>query len=226
MTAYGGEEDEHAGEQFYTENIRIFIHAFFNEKFTGSLGLKWLVDEHPLDEQIKLYTNFCRQNLDNITAYYNRCMDISNSLTDDIKQLFDATLLLQASIHYYCTRGVIAFGNGYEKYQNDNLKEAFITFGDSANEFYTADELMRNSEYGVWESFYFNECFADIKHTAYMLEKMMGYVRERGDNARHDKWYRDAVYEPADRRILTLLVDDNHMTDKELYNAFKKRDNK
>ena len=61
----------------------------------------------------------------------------------------------------------------------------------------------------------------DIKHTAYMIKKMMGFVREKGDNARHDKWYREAVYLPEDRGVLTLLVNDNHMTDWELYEAFK-----
>lgn len=224
MLAYGSEEDEHAGEQFYAENIRLLVHSFFNEKFSGTPGLRWLVGEHPLDEQVRLYTDFCRKNLDNITDFYNRCLNISNSLDGDIKKLFDTTLLLQVSIHYYCTRGVIAFGDGYAKYIDGNLKDAFIMFGDSSKEFYAAAKLMRDAEYGLWKGFYFNDCFADIKHTAYMVEKMMGYVRERGDNARHDKWYRDAVYAPEDRRVMTLLVDDNHMTDWELYDAIKKKE--
>lgn len=226
MLAYGSEEDEHAGEQFYTENTRLLIHTFFNGRFNGTPGLKWLMGEHTLDEQIDIYADFCRQNLDNITKFYNRCLEISNLLDGDMKQLFDTTLVLQAAIHYYCTRGVIAFGDGYAKYLNGNFKSAFITLGDSSKEFYTAAKLMRDSEYDVWNGFYFNDCFADVKHTAYMVEKMMGYVRERGDNARHDKWYRDAVYAPEDRRVMTLLVDDNHMTDWELYEAFKKGENK
>ncbi|MDO5399076.1 MAG: glycosyl hydrolase 115 family protein, partial [bacterium] len=48
MPAYGFEEDEHAGEQFYTENVRLLVHSFFNEKFSGTPGLKWLTGEHPL----------------------------------------------------------------------------------------------------------------------------------------------------------------------------------
>lgn len=222
MPAYGHKEDEHAGEQFYTENIRLLVHSVFNERFKGTPGLKWLVGEHTLDEQTALYTDFCRKNLDNITEFYNRCLNISNSLYGDIKELFDATLFLQVSIHYYCTRGVIYFGNGYSKYREGSMKDAFVTLGDSSREFYAAAELMRSSEYGVWKGFYFNDCFADVKHTAYMVEKLMGYVRERGDNARHDKWYRDTVYAPEDRRVLTLLVDDNHMTDRELYEAMKR----
>lgn len=224
MIAYGSEEDEYAGEQFYTENVRLLIHSFFNGKANGTPGLKWLIKECPLDEQVRMYTDFSRRNLDNITDFYKKCTGISNSLKGDMKRLFDATVFMQVSIHYYCTIGVIAFGDGYSEYIKGNYKKAFLKMGDSAKAFYTADNRMRSSEYGVWEGFYFNDCFADIKHTGYMLEKMMGYVRERGDNARHDKWYRDAVYAPEDREVRTLLVNDNHMSDRELYEAFKEKE--
>lgn len=224
MIAYGNEEDEHAGEQFYTENIRLLVHAFFNDKKQGTPGLRWLTGEHPLNEQIQLYTDFCRRNVNHINAFYHRCARISDSLNGDIKRLFDATLFLQVSIHYYCANGVVAFGDGFKAYARDDFKRAFIKFGDTAQAFYTADQLMRDAEYGVWNNFYFNECFADIKHTGYMAEKMMGYARERGDNARHDSWYRDVIYAPEDRKVLTLLVNDNHMTDRELYEAYKKRE--
>lgn len=81
---------------------------------------------------------------------------------------------------------------------------------------------MRKSEYGVWKDFYFNDCFADVKHTAYMLRKMMGIVREYGDSDYHDKWYRKYCYDRADRNVYLLMVLDNHMTDDELYKVMKK----
>ena len=226
MIAYGSEEDEHAGEQFYTENVRVLIHAFFNGRFDGTTGLKWLVGEHTLSEQVQLFADFCRKNLDNITSFYNRCLEISDTLNDDEKRLFDATLLLSAAIHYYCTLGTIAFADGYAEYENGNFKTAFIKTGNASEYFDKANAAMRESEYGVWNGFYFNDCFADIKHTAYMLRKFMGYIREHGDNARHDRWYRDATYAPEDKGILTQLVLDNHFTDWELYKAFKKGENK
>lgn len=220
MASYGAYEDEHAGEQFYTENVRLLVHSFFNESWNGTPGLKWLVGEHPLDVQVQMFADLCRGNLDSINKFYRHCLNISNSLNGEEKSLFDATLLLHAAIHYHCTAGSVSFGEGYEEYRKGNLLDSFMKLGSSAEAFDTAQQLMRNSEYGVWTGFYFNDCFADIKHTAYMVEKMMGYVRERGDNARHDKWYRDAVYSPEDIRIFTQLVEDNHMTDRELYKAY------
>lgn len=180
MLSYGSNEDEHAGEQFYTENIRIFVHAFFNNETDGTPAVRWLVRDLPLNEQIKSYCSFCRNNLSKIQAFYQQCIDISDSLEGDNKNLFDSTILLHASIHYYCTKGVVLFDDGYTAYINEDFKESFMCFGNSAEQFYKADSVMRDSEYGVWKGFYFNDCFADIKHTAYMIKKMMGFVRERG----------------------------------------------
>ena len=56
----------------------------------------------------------------------------------------------------------------------------------------------------------------------YMARKVMGVIREFGDNIRHDKWYRETMYAPEDREVMLLLVLDNHMTDEELYKAMQR----
>ncbi len=220
MLPYGSEEDEHAGEQFYTENVRILTHAAITGK--TPTGLNWLLGEGlTLDEQVEKFAAMCKNNLVSISGFYKKCAAVSASLAGEEKRLFDATLFLHASIHYFCTLGVVEFANGYREYAAGNMKEAFMLLGYGAEHFDSANAVMRNSEYGVWDGFYFNDCFADLKHTAYMLKKLMGLARERGDNARHDIWYREAVYAPEDRKVFTLLVNDNHMTDWELFEAMK-----
>lgn len=54
-----------------------------------------------------------------------------------------------------------------------------------------------------------------------MIRKLMGTVREYGDNIRRDSWYRELLYKPEDRQIFTQLVLDNHMTDEELWNVME-----
>ena len=56
-----------------------------------------------------------------------------------------------------------------------------------------------------------------------MLQKLMGVIWEPGDDSSHSRWYRDAVFPPKDRQIRTLLVYDNHMTDWELYQAYRRQ---
>lgn len=223
MAPYGKEEDEHAGEQFYTEHIRIIINAAYKGLDTIH-GLSWITGERNAREQVKAYADIVRNNLDNITAFYERCLCVSEKLSGEEKRLFDATMLLHVTLIYLSSEGVCVFGDGYEYYADEDYKNAFMRFGKCAELFNKANETLRGSEYGVWEGFYFNDCFADFKHTAYMAKKMMGLARERGDSASHVRWYRDAVYAPRDRKIMTLLVNDNHMTDWELYEAFKKKE--
>ena len=219
MTPFGTHEDEHAGEQFYTELIRIITNAVYKNLDTVP-GLDWISGKKPIREQVKAYADIVKNNVGDLTAFYIRCKKVSDTLSGETKQLFDATMLLHMTLLYLAATGVCLFGVGFESFSDGDYKNAFMSFGKCAELFKKANDTMRQSEYGVWEGFYFNDCFADFKHTAYMAEKMMSMARERGDSASHVRWYRDAVYAPQDRKIMTLLVNDNHMTDWELYHAF------
>lgn len=220
--AYGSEEDEHAGEQFYNENVRIFAQHALTQK-PSFTGIGWFTDAKTLPEQIEVYSAKVAQGLASLEAYYKKCMEVSGSLDGETGRLFDSTILLQAKIQYFCAKGAVMFGEAYKLYAAKDWLNAFMALGDCASVYEFVNDEMRNSEYDVWKGFYFNECFADVKHTAYMLWKLMGMAREYGDNARHDKWYRLACYAPEDRGVLTLLVTDNHMEDRALYEAFKKQ---
>ena len=222
IPAYGKAEDEHTGEQFYNENVRYMVNQYIRDRSKPTGNLSWLAGMAPLLEQAEVFSGVCESGIDKLEAYYNRCLDAAETFSGDEKELFSATVLLHARIHYFCAKGMIEFVKGLSAAISDDWKRAFLTLGGSADLYRAADNAMRAAEYGVWNGFYYNECFADVKYTAYMIEKLMGIVREIGDNSRHDLWYREAVYAPEDRKVMTLLVNDNHMTDRELYEAFKR----
>lgn len=225
--AYGENDDEHAGEQFYNENIRILIHHLFCHRFDSTEGIaafRWLTGDAPLKEQLAILFGICHAGEEKMEAYYAQCQRVSAALSGAVKMLFDDTVLLQAGIHTYCLRGMLMCEKACHHYFEKDYLNAFLDFGRSAKLYEQANQLMRDSEHGIWNGFYYNDCFADIKHTAYMLRKMMGFVRELGDNARHDKWYREAVYAAEDMQIMTQLVTDNHLTDDELWEAFMRRE--
>lgn len=223
MAAYGKEDDEHCGEQFYNENVRTIASCYVRREKEGTAKLKWLTGDLKLNEQAKIFGAICESGQDKLNSYLKLCADTSASLNGDTKILFDATVLLHANIYAGCVNGAVLFIKGYEAAEDKDYLKAFMLLGYAAKRYEEVQTILRSSEYGVWNGFYYNECFADIKHTAYMIRKMMGVVRELGDNTRHDKWYRLAVYAPEDRNIMTLLVNDNHMTDDELFEAFEKK---
>ncbi len=221
MPAYGKNSDEHAGEQFYTENTRIIAHNLIIGNRGKVKQLEWIAGNGTFFEQTERICGICRKSFNKIEAYFEYCGKTSGKLAGNVKRLFDTTLFLQVKIHYYCAKGMIAIGYAVAEFEKGNYKKAFVYAGDSAEQFSTAQKEMRESEIGIWDGFYYNDCFADIKHSAYLMRKAMGYIREVGDNVRHDKWYRDIMYAPEDRDVMLLLVTDNHMTDEELYQAIR-----
>jgi len=231
MIPYGSNEDEHMGEQYYTENARILAYQFLVDRENGSKSLHWIVGEGSLSEQVKKVCAICEQGFDKLKEYYFSCKKELEHLNVEAKdeksknkcELYKALLLMQTEVHYFSAKGLITFGKAFAAYEQQDYRKAFVLFGDSANAYEEADRLMRSAEYGVWEDFYLNDCFADMKHSAYMIRKVMGIVRELGDNVRHDKWYRDYCYAEEDKGVFLQLVLDNHMTDEELYEVMKDR---
>lgn len=225
MIPYGENEDDHMGEQYYTENLRIIVNQFLVDKTGNAESLYWIAGDGTLYEQVKQVCGLCRKGIGRLKEFYCDCKNVSDGLINEEKRLFDTTLLLQTSIHYFCAKGVVLFGDAYDAYMEKDYKNAFLLFGMSSEWFDAADEKMRTAEGreddGVWKDFYFNDCFADVKHTAYMIRKIMGVMRELGDNVRHDAWYHEYCYAKEDQKVFLLLVTDNHMTDWEIYQVMK-----
>ena len=61
-----------------------------------------------------------------------------------------------------------------------------------------------------------------MKETAYLLRRVMSYVRILGDGPYFYGWQREVIYPPEDRRVVLLTNFENHMTDEALYQAMKK----
>lgn len=222
MLSYGEHEDEHAGEQFYTENVRILANQIIVDSTRNCKALRWFTGDVTLAEQAEKLCGTCRRGLSGLQSLFAQCERVSAGIKNrEAGNLFDATVLLQAYLHAECAKGTVIFGEGYAAFRQKDYEKAFVLLGNAAECFDRARAKMRDAEYGVWGNFYFNDCFADVAHTAYMVRKLMGYVREFGDNGRHDAWYRKYCMPREDQGVFLQLVLDNHMEDWELYLAMR-----
>ncbi len=207
---FGPEPDQRAGEQFYCELPRLIVHQFFLDRLSPAPGLRWLTDAGTLSEQAKYFAGLCKKALPALEALWQKCREAGGE-----------PIALQAHLQLLGARAGVKLGEGFAYFENSDYLHAFMSFGDAAQLFLDADDALRSSESGIFTGFYQNDCFADYKHTAFMLQKLMGYIRELGDSPAHDRWYRLAYMSNRDRPIRVLLVEDNHPTDWELYNKFK-----
>ena len=203
------------GELYYTENVRMFCHQILVDKNNPAKGLCKIEEIGALAAQIQEFGETCRQQKEELEKLCVVCTVTENN--SPRKLLISATIGLHIKLHQTCRRAARVFTRGYESLLEGDYEKAFLRFGDSAVWFDKGVALLRGAEYGVWKDFYANDSITDIRHTAYMVRKVMGLVRELGDNPKHDAWYK--------KYCLTedMIAAENHKTDSELYEAMKKR---
>lgn len=214
-------ENESAGELFYTENVRLFCHQLLVDKNKPAKDLCMLEDATTLSKQIQTFGEVCRQQKEELEKLCLACTVTENGLQQ--KALLSATIGLHIKLHQTCRRAARCFARGYESLAEGDYERAFLRFGDSAVWFDKGDALLRGAEYGVWKNFYANDCITDMKHTSYMVRKVMGCVRELGDNPKHDNWYKKYCLSAEEQEVAGTTVAENHKTDFELYEAMKKQ---
>ena len=215
------EKGESVGELFYTENVRLFCHQLLTDKNQPVMGLCKLDELYSLTSQIQSFGEICKQQKEELEKLCLACTVTENALQQ--KPLLSSTIGLHIKLHQTCRRASRVFARGYESLLEGDYERAFLRFGDSAVWFDKGEALMRGAEYGVWKDFYANDCITDIKHTAYMVRKVMGYVRELGDSPKHDAWYQKYCLSAEEQEVKRNHIPENHKTDFELYEAMKKR---
>lgn len=221
---FGPHEDEHAGEQFYNYTTRILAHYWLKGQVSNSAKeLQWSTGDKTFEEQIKWYSKKCIEGREKFNSLYEKCTQVYNDLKDYAKTLFEESIYLQVKMHLYCLIGAVEFCKAYEMFMRNEYEKSFYLMGKARESYETANNEMRQSEKGIWKGFYENDCFSDMKYTAYVLKHLMFYIRNMGDGPHFYEWQRKFTYKEEDRRIVLLTNIENHYTDQELYEAMKKQ---
>ena len=104
----------------------------------------------------------------------------------------------------------------------EQYKTAFYYAGLAREEYLAADSAMRAREHGKWGGFYANECLADVKQSAWVLAGYMSYIRNLDDGPDFHTWQRELTYSEEDRRVMLILMTENHLPDPEIFRLMKK----
>lgn len=225
---YGIHEDEYAGEQFQNHVSRMLVSNYLKDKTKPSTHLKWFADTETFEQQIGMFQEKCIQGVANYKKYLTRYEEKVLLLfkNREARQLFSDSLLLHAKLHYYSFCGAeLVCKSLLEalKEYNPDYQKAFYYAGKAREYFLKADESLKQAEHGKWHGFYKNECLTDIKQSAWFLETLMGYLRNLDDGPEFYKWQRDFLYSEEDRRVLLILVMENHLKDLELFELMKEK---
>ncbi|MDO5398314.1 MAG: glycosyl hydrolase 115 family protein [bacterium] len=213
--SFGEHEDEMAGDHFYNFSVRAFISDIMKNK-THSVHMKWATGDIPITAQLNWFYEKCAEGEKNYDVFLKKH-------THNLGKLYDATIILHGRLHYHGYKGGALFTRACGELMNKNYINAYYLTGLASEEFETANRILRESEYGVWQGFYENECFADFKFTAYMLKNFMFYIRNLADGPGFWHWPRELFYDDCNKRVWLQMNHDNRDTDDVLFEKMKKR---
>ncbi|PXX52012.1 glycosyl hydrolase family 115 (putative glucuronidase) [Hungatella effluvii] len=222
-TAFGPNEDEHAGEQFANHNVRGLISTFMKNSYQPSEQLQWLQPKETFEEQVKLFDLFYVKAVEKYKCFLEECKKTAEILSPEASELFQDSLLLQAQIYYYCNSGAQFITKSLQLALDKDYKNAFYYAGRAREEYVLANTLMRQREHDKWKDFYENECLTDMKWTANVIHGYMSFLYIVGDEPYFYEWQRQFLYSEEDRRVVLITNMENHITTDELYALMKSR---
>lgn len=220
---YGTRADEHAGDQFYNHVPRILISQFMADRRSSAEALRWLCDEESLEKQAAWCAERYEAAQCSYSAYYDRCLETSLSLSGAARRLFEDSVLLHANLYRLWARGARLICRSLQEGFAGKYQRAFYLAGRAQALYAAADRAMREREHGKWVDFYANECQTDVKQTAYLCTYLMSFLRNLGDGPHFYEWQRRFQDSEADRRVTLLLNFTNHLTDAELFRLMEQQ---
>lgn len=224
-TAYGPNEDEHAGEQFATHVGRMLVSRYMKGTTEASEDLLWMADVKSLRGQIRHYEGICKQGRANYRTYLRLCERTAAQIIEEApERLFADSLLLQAKLLFHCFAGSCDICTSLFAALDRDYRKAFFYAGKAREAYLAADHAMREREHGKWDGFYANECLSDVKQSAWVLAGYMSYVRNLDEGPDFHTWQRELTYSKEDRRVMLILMTENHLPDDDIYRLMKKRE--
>ena len=208
-------------------------------------SLDWICPSDKLLSQVKFYMAKFEEGTDNYREYLDKCRDeinsvLANSGDDMVKasvRALDNNLIMQIEYLYYSNLGALhacksilyCLDSNETKSLFDTPDEtreagsadflsAFYEAGLSAKAFHDGYDKMRGHETGIWRGFYKNDCEADIRQSAILMEGLMSYLRVLGDGPHFYRWQRKFQSGAGGDRIHLILRLKEHLTDMELWN--------
>ncbi|MCD7955636.1 MAG: glycosyl hydrolase 115 family protein [Lachnospiraceae bacterium] len=221
--SYGPHEDDHAGEQFYNHGIRILASQYLKDSGNAAAEFQWAKKADTLTEQIHWYRQRCEAGSKSYGELLDTCEKLAAKLSGSAKTLFEDSIYLQAKIYAYCAKGGCLVCRGLEEAYEGKYQKAFYLVGKGRKEYLRARRAMRDREHDVWKNFYRNECLTDIAQTAWVLETVMGYIRNLGDGPHFYEWQRDFLYTKEDRNVRMILNLENHLNNQEMFELMEKK---
>lgn len=221
--AYGCQEDEHAGDQFYNHVPRMLISQFLDDPQVPAEGLRWLCNGASLLDQVR----FCAEKFalarTGYDSYLRQCEMTAALLSEAPRRLYQDSILLQAQLYAFWADGATFVCRALQAGADHAWKDCFYFAGKAQRCYRLAYRAMEDREHGKWVGFYANECQTDVRQTAQICGYLMSCARNKGEGPHFYAWMQEFGESAEESRVQLLLNTERHPTDEALFALMEAR---
>ncbi|MHA6483451.1 glycosyl hydrolase 115 family protein [Paenibacillus sp. strain BS8-2] len=215
--AYGPNEDDRAGDEFYHHPAREIVGHWLQGKRDEPLErLYWATGKVSFDEQVEWFRKKCSEAASDWRTLQSRIERMLSGLSEEESIRLRTHLLYHVKLHLSGCEGFEALGDAYQAYAEQNYAKAFVHASIAMKLYTRGIDVLREAEYGPWENFYQADWLTNIESTVINMDTLRRYLRMHGDSPDFFLWYKQFLMPETEKYIYLENTHRNPLSDDEL----------
>jgi hypothetical protein len=200
--AYGPNEDDWAGDEFYHHPARKIIgHWLQGLGEKPHTGLRWAAGDRPFPEQVAWFRQRCEEGLIRWEAWLRQVDALLPELNEADAQRVRDHLRFHGMLHKSGCEGFIRLCESYAAYLEGRYPQAFVLASEALWSYREGYDALRAAEHGKWERFYQADWLINIENTMDHVDTARKYLRMHGDSPDFFLWYKEFIMPETEKHI-------------------------
>ncbi|WP_235988841.1 glycosyl hydrolase 115 family protein [Aquibacillus kalidii] len=226
VIAYGPNEDDKAGDEFYHHPARIIIgHWLQGKGEVPEEALIWATGDVPFSEQISYFMEKCSGAIQGWEEWLTKYDMVAENLSEELKVRLQDQLRFHVELHLSGCKGLEDLCNAYVNFHQRKFPQAFVSASQSLWNFQTSLDAMDKSEHGKWKHFFRADWLTNVKNTLYNVDTLRRFIRMHGDNPDFFLWYKAYIMPETEKHIYLENTHRNPLSDNELAKMLQEKFN-
>ncbi|HZG86284.1 glycosyl hydrolase 115 family protein [Paenibacillus sp.] len=224
--AYGPNEDDRAGEEFYHHPARKIVGHWLQGKHAEPMErLYWATGSAAFAEQVEWFRRKCAEAIPGWRSLKERAERLMAALPADDRLRLKDHLLLHIELHLSGCEGFAALGEAFEAYLRQQYAVAFVHASRAMRSYQRGIDALKDAEHGPWEHFYRADWLTNIKSTVDNMDTLRRWLRMHGDSPDFFLWYKQYLMPETEKYIYLENTHRNPLSDDELARRLEEKFN-
>jgi hypothetical protein len=215
--AYGPNEDDRAGDEFYHHPARIIVgHWLQGKSDQPNTRLFWATGEVDFPEQVEWFRRKCADAVPGWRELKERIERMLPELAEPDRLRLKDHLLLHVELHLFGCEGFNSLGKSYFAYSEGYYPLAFVYASKAMWNYQKGLTALQEAEHGKWAHFFRADWLTNIESTVKNMDTLRRWLRMHGDSPDFFAWYKQFLMPETEKYIYLENTHRNPLSDDEL----------